>query len=205
MEPMESDSQGEMFSVTFIDNFPVLGWLIQWVRSSGPIYWIQDTLDNQLGVTIKCSRTDKVSYYINKMVDELYRKAGNIEQLCRTHLNKRIGKDNKLDNCGTCKGEHWGWRKILGGGDKYCGLLGTDPMRSKLQRPRLMLFMQRNSRHPACVYLMRRDAHVDKPKRRKLDSKAIKWMFLGYNDTVKGVPSLDLRSGTVDILPDRQF
>uniref|UniRef100_A0AAV1U517 Polyprotein n=1 Tax=Peronospora matthiolae TaxID=2874970 RepID=A0AAV1U517_9STRA len=224
MGPMESKSRGgSRFVVTFIDDYSryIVAYYIE-NKSEVTDRFIEykALMENQLSKKIKCIRTDNGTEYVNRRFSGVCRKSGIMHQTTVPYSPQQNGLAERMNRTLTERARamlsHMQVDKIWWAEAMNTAVYVTNrvPCASHpTKTPFEFIFGKKPDLSEMCVFGSKGYAHVDKSNRTKMTKKAIRCIFLGYSDQIKGLRIWDedakrvthTRSAKFDERPPLQY
>ena len=216
MGPMETKSQGgSRFVVTFIDDFSryIVAYYIENKSEVTDRFIEYKTLmENQLSRRIKCIRTDNGSEYVNRRFSGVCGKFGIVHQTTVPYSPQQNGLAERINRTLTERARgmlsHMQVDKVWWAEAINTAVYVTNRVPCASQpstTPFELIFGKKPDLSEMCVFGSKGYAHVDKSKRTKLTKKAIRCIFLGYSDHIKGFRIWDEDSKRVTYTRSAKF
>ncbi len=213
--PVSSSIGGNVYDVTFTDDFSRVCWVFPIQRKS-EVFRIfkgwHTAIEKSTGMKLKRFRSDNGGEYVNKEFDEYFRNHGIKHEVTTPYTPQQNGvaeRMNKtLETISTALLEHAQKEKKYWAEAIVAASYIRNRMPVKTSDGKFLSPYQRFYGKPPSVAHFRVwgcDAYAVKPKREKFEAKTRKLVFVGYVQNAKGYRLLDPETKKVTICCDVTF
>lgn len=208
--PMQTVSVGgARYVLTFVDDYSKhvsVYFLKTKAQVTTKFIEYKRVMENQCGAKIMCIRTDNGTEYVNKRFESVCRASGIIHQKSVPYSPQQNGVAERMNRTIIEKArcmlhykavpKKW-WAEAVSTAAYLINR--TTNSTTKTTTPYEICFRVRPDLEHLRVFGSIGYAHVDGSKRKKLDAKGFRCMFLNYAEHTKGYKVLNLETGKVEV------
>lgn len=213
--PMEVKSiKGSLYFVTFIDDY-TRRVAVYFIKKKDEVLSCfldyKSEVENQQGATIKILRTDNGKEYVNKAMETELKKSGIIHQTTVPYTPEQNGLSERMNRTLLEKSRAMMsdanmpkifWAEAV---NCACYIINRSPHKMLDKTPEELWSKHKPNVSYFRIFGCTAMSHIPKQKRRKLDSKSEKCVFVGYSTTSKGYRLYSLQRKEVFVCRDVIF